>query len=415
MWSLPTPSYQLQGKAHVTTVTSGAVPDEFFLADVRDGLGPFLGIFLTERHWSPDEIGLVMTSGGIAGLLSTLPAGVVADATRYKRFIILAGCVVITVATLLLWYSNQSWTAIISQIVAGIAAAFIGPTVAGITLGLTGQKGFNRQMGRNEAYNHAGNTLAAVLAGFAAWKWGLGAVFILMMVMAVFAAIATLAIRADDIDHDVARGLDDKSSDKPTLSLWILARKPALLVAGLTLLLFHLANAALLPMLSMRVASSTGPDTVDPGLYAAATVVISQLVMIPVAIFVSKRVDHIGYRRLIMTALLMMPLRAVIAAEFPETFFVIPVQILDGIAAGILGVAVPGYIVSLLRGSGHVNAGQSVVMLMQGVGASMSPAMTGLIVARYSYSIAFSALGCIALVALMLWWFSGRTPEAKPA
>ncbi len=270
-------------------------------------------------------------------------------------------------------------------------------------------------MGRNEAYNHAGNTLAAVLAGFAAWKWGLGAVFILMMVMAVFAAIATLAIRADDIDHDVARGLDDKSSDKPTLSLWILARKPALLVAGLTLLLFHLANAALLPMLSMRVASSTGPDTVDPGLYAAATVVISQLVMIPVAIFVSKRVDHIGYRRLIMTALLMMPLRAVIAAEFPETFFVVPVQILDGIAAGILGVAVPGYIVSLLRGSGHVNAGQSVVMLMQGVGASMSPAMTGLIVARYSYSIAFSALGCIALVALMLWWFSGRTPEAKPA
>ena len=30
----------------------------FFLADVRDGLGPFLGIFLTERHWRPDEIGL---------------------------------------------------------------------------------------------------------------------------------------------------------------------------------------------------------------------------------------------------------------------------------------------------------------------------------------------------------------------
>ncbi|MBW1214554.1 MFS transporter (plasmid) [Pantoea allii] len=387
----------------------------FFLADVRDGLGPFLGIFLTERHWSPDEIGLVMTSGGIAGLLSTLPAGVVADATRYKRLVILVGCIVITVATLLLWYSDQSWTAIISQIVAGIAAAFIGPTVAGITLGLTGQKGFNHQMGRNEAYNHAGNTLAAVLAGFAAWKWGLGAVFILMMIMAVFAAIATMAIRGQDINHEVARGLEDNQSHKPTLSLWILARKPALLITGLTLLLFHLANAALLPMLSMRVASSTGPHAVDPGLYAAATVVISQLVMIPVAIYVSRRVDKIGYRHLIMTALLMMPLRALIAAEFPETLFVIPVQILDGIAAGILGVAVPGYIVSLLRGSGHVNAGQSVVMLMQGVGASMSPAMTGLIVARYSYSIAFSALGCIALVALLLWWSSGRTPAAEPA
>ncbi|MFP3443324.1 MFS transporter, partial [Pantoea sp. SIMBA_133] len=76
--------------------------------------------------------------------------------------------------------------------------------------------------------------------------------------------------------------------------------------------------------LSMRVASSTGPDAVDLGLYAAATVVISQLVMIPVAIYVSRRVGKIGYRYLIMTALLMMPLRALIAAEFPETLFVIP-------------------------------------------------------------------------------------------
>lgn len=57
----------------------------FFLADVRDGLGPFLGIFLTERHWQPDEIGLVMTCGGIAGLLATLPAGIAADATRHKK------------------------------------------------------------------------------------------------------------------------------------------------------------------------------------------------------------------------------------------------------------------------------------------------------------------------------------------
>ncbi len=114
--------------------------------------------------------------------------------------------------------------------------------------------------------------------------------------MAVFAAIATLAIRGEGYHHEVARGLEDNQSQKPTLSLWILARKPALLVTGLTLLLFHLANAALLPMLSMRVASSTGPDAVDPGLYAAATVVISQLVMIPVAIYVSRRVDKIGYR-----------------------------------------------------------------------------------------------------------------------
>lgn len=376
----------------------------FFLADVRDGIGPFLGIFLTARHWNPAEIGFVMTCGGIAGLLSTLPAGVIADATRHKKMIVLLGCAIITAATLLLWYSNQSWTVMVSQIVVGIAAAFIGPTVSGITLGLTGQKAFNRQMGRNEAWSHAGNTLAAVSAGFAAWYWGLGTVFVLMTLMAVCAAVATLAIRNEDIDDDVARGLEERLQNREPVSLWLLARQPALFVIGLTLLLFHLANAALLPMLSMRVASTAG--AVNPGLYAAATVVISQLVMVPVAIYVSGCVEKFGYHRLIMTALLILPLRAALAATFSAPLFVIPVQIFDGLAAGILGVAVPGYVVFLLRGSGHVNAGQSLIMLMQGIGAALSPAMAGLIAARFSYSAAFGTLGAIALLALLAWWYA---------
>lgn len=387
----------------------------FFLADVRDGLGPFLGIFLTERHWRPDEIGMVMTCGGIAGLLATLPAGITADATRQKKLIVLAGCLVITVATLLLWYSNQTWTAMLSQIVAGIAAAFIGPTVAGITLGLSGQEGFNRQMGRNEAFNHGGNTVAALMAGFAAWYWGMGAVFILMTLMAIFAAVATLAIRGDEIDHQVARGYENARQGTPVPGSLALMRQPALMIAGMTLLLFHLANAALLPMLSMRVASAGSQSAISPGLYAAATVVISQLVMIPVALWVSKRIGQHGYRRLIMVALLILPLRALLAAGFSEPIFVIPVQVLDGMAAGILGVAVPGYIVSLLRGTGHVNAGQSVIMLMQGAGAALSPAMTGMIAARYSYSIAFYLLGAIALAAVILWWRSGATPVTRLA
>lgn len=374
----------------------------FFLADVRDGLGPFLGIFLTGRHWSPDEVGFVMTCGGIASLLSTLPAGVIADASRHKRTIVLLGCAIITVATLLLWYSNQSWTVMVSQVAVGIAAAFIGPTVSGITLGLTGQKAFTRQMGRNEAWSHAGNTLAALSAGFAAWYWGLGAVFVLMTFMAVGAAIATLAIRSEDIDNEVARGREEPDQNLEPTSLWLLVRQPALFVTGLTLLLFHLANAALLPMLSMRVASTAG--AINPGLYAAATVVISQLVMVPVAVYVSGGVEKFGYRRLIMVALLILPLRAALAATFSAPLFVIPVQIFDGLAAGILGVAVPGYVVSLLQGSGHVNAGQSLVMLMQGIGAALSPALAGLIAARFSYSAAFGTLGAIALLALCVWY-----------
>ena len=189
----------------------------------------------------------------------------------------------------------------------------------------------------------------------------------------------------------------------------MLLRNPVLITTGLTLLLFHLGNAALLPMLSMRVAA-TGSSLWSPGLYAAATVVISQCVMIPVALFTSAQAQRYGYRRLILIALIVLPVRAALAASFAGPLSVIPVQILDGV--GILGVAVPGYIVNALRGSGHVNAGQSVIMLMQGAGAAFSPALAGTIVAHSSWRMAFAALGVVALGALIVWWRAGERVSA---
>ncbi|MDK1403995.1 MFS transporter [Klebsiella quasipneumoniae] len=380
----------------------------FFIADVRDGLGPFLGIFLTQRHWQAEDIGLLMTVGGVAGLLATLPAGFITDTSRHKRVLLAGVCLAITLTTLLLWFSQKTSVVALSQVASGICAAFVGPLIAGITLGLTRQRGFSAQMGKNEAFNHAGNFFTALIAGAIAWYWGIGGIFILMACTTLFTLIALLAIRSSDIDDDAARGLE--SAIPPALpGFAILFRHTPLLIAGVTLMLFHLANAALLPMLSMRIAAA--PGHLNPGLFAAATVIISQVVMIPVAIRVAGSIDKYGYWRCILLALLIMPIRASLAAASPPPpppppAMMVPVQILDGLAAGILGVAVPSFIVSLLRGSGHVNAGQSVVMLMQGAGAAMSPALTGAIAGRYSFATAFGVLSVIALVALIVWWRS---------
>ena len=383
----------------------------FFIADVRDGLGPFLGIFLTQRGWRPDDIGLMMAAGGIAGLLATLPAGFVSDASRNKRLLLALLCLLITAATLLLWYSGSSAVIALSQVASGISAAFIGPLITGITLGLTGQQGFNAQMGRNEAFNHGGNFATAVIAGGVAWYGGLGGVFILMTCTTLLTLIALAGIRSGDIDNDTARGLESGAAQAvPDFS--VLTKNRALMMTGVTLLLFHLANAALLPMLSMRVAAA--PGGINPGLYAAATVIVSQAVMIPVAIWTSRHIPRYGYRPLIMLALAIMPVRAGLASGSADPLMMIPVQVMDGLAAGILGVAVPGLIVALLRGSGHVNAGQSVVMLMQGAGAALSPGLTGVVAGRYSFSVAFALLAVIGLAALLLWWRAGARLRDAP-
>lgn len=180
------------------------------------------------------------------------------------------------------------------------------------------------------------------------------------------------------------------------------------MVAGVTLLLFHLANAALLPLLSMRAATLALHQGIPPGVYAAATVVISQCVMIPVALLTSARADKYGYRRLIMLALLVLPVRAAIASASAAPLILLPVQVLDGVAAGILGVTIPGYIVQLLSGSGHTNSGLGLIMLLQGAGAAFSPTLAGMITTHYSWSMAFAVMVGIALVALAVWWQSGR-------
>jgi MFS family permease len=84
------------------------------------------------------------------------------------------------------------------------------------------------------------------------------------------------------------------------------------------------------------------------------------------------------------------------------------VQILDGVGAGLLGVATPGLTARILDGTGRVNVGLGVVMTAQGIGAASSPALAGLIAGQLGYAIAFLALAAIAGVALLLW--IGLTP-----
>ena len=92
-----------------------------------------------------------------------------------------------------------------------------------------------------------------------------------------------------------------------------------------------------------------------------------------------------------------------LAASIAGALAIGPVQVLDGVGAGLLGVAVPGLVARILNGTGHVNAGLGAVMTMQGIGASLSPALGGFIAGKPGYAAAFLALGSIAVIALALW------------
>jgi predicted MFS family arabinose efflux permease len=176
----------------------------FFMADMQAGIGPFLGVFLLTHGWQSGLIGTVMTVGGVAGMLMTTPAGALVDATRRKKlYVIIPGiCTVIASGIILL--SQNFWLVTLSQVATAIAGAAIGPAVAGITLGMVRQAGFNRQNGHNQALNHAGNTVGAGLSGLLGWQFGFTAVFWLAALFGILSIASVLLIPKNAIDDDEA-------------------------------------------------------------------------------------------------------------------------------------------------------------------------------------------------------------------
>ena len=261
----------------------------FFLADVRDGMGPFLGTFLREvRHWDAGQVGIALAASQIGTVLAQTPAGAIIDRIRWKRLAIGVAAAAVAVGCILLYLVPVSWMVIAAQAEIGAAATFFGPAVAAVTLGLVGRGAMPRRTGRNEAFNHAGNVAAAVLAGGAAYFFGYGALFFLVAAMAAASAGAVLMIREGDIDHDLARGADDgPGKDHEAVGLTELLKDRRIVTFIVSCVLFHFANAAMLPLAGQKSSDGMRGEG-SAAVVMSACIIAAQLVMVPVALAASR-------------------------------------------------------------------------------------------------------------------------------
>jgi MFS family permease len=372
----------------------------FFMADMQAGIGPFLGVFLLAHGWHSGLIGSVMTIGGVAGMAMTAPAGALVDATSRKRLFVIVPGICTVLASMIILVSQSFWLVALSQVATAIAGAAIGPAVAGMTLGIVRQAGFNRQNGRNQAFNHAGNMVGAALSGFLGWKFGLTAVFWLAALFGVLSIISVLLIPAKAIDDKEARGLREGRDDGKASGFRVLLECKPLLILAAALACFHLGNGAMLPLYGMALAATRQGD---PATFVALTIVVAQAVMIVASIVAMRMAEQRGYWLVLLVSFIALPIRGVLAAYFINRWGVYPVQALDGVGAGLQSVAVPGLVARVLNGTGRINVGQGAVMTVQGLGASLSPAIGGWIAQDLGYSTMFLILGSLALISIALW------------
>jgi MFS family permease len=397
----------MNGKGQTSRSRRALQSLNFFMADMQAGVGPFLGVFLLAHGWTSGWIGSVMSVGGVAGVLMTAPAGAWVDSSHHKRWLVAVPGVCTLFASAVVLLSQSFWPVALSQVATAIAGAAIGPAVVGITLGMFRQSGFNRQNGINQAYNHAGNAVGAGLSGLLGWKFGLPAVFWLAVIFAVASIASVMSIPRNAIDDRLARGLrSGGASHESACGLSVLLSCRPLLVLAACLALFHLGNAAMLPLYALAVVAAKEGN---PSAFVATTIVIAQVTMILTSLVALRISEKRGLWLVMLISLVALPIRGFIAACFIKSWGVIPVQVLDGIGAGLQSVAIPALVVRILNGTGRVNVGQGAVMTVQGVGASISPAIGGWLAQWYGYPSAFLILGTFAAGSVLIWILWART------
>ena len=374
----------------------------FLSADVRNLFGPFINVFLvTGRHWSQTDVGLVSTGAGLLGIALQTPIGAAINVTRAKRGVIVVTMIAMTGAAIIIFAAPTFWPIALANSILALAGDAFVPAVSALTLGLVAKKALARRLGRNSAFDHGGNIFIAIIAGAVGYAFSQRAVFLMVPVFAALTSAAVLAIPADAINHDRARDLANDGEEQGSAAGYrVLAQKRPLIILALCALLFHFANAPLLPLVGQKLALQFPKEATA---MMSFCVVAAQGVMLPIAILVGHRADRWGRRPIFLIAFAALPIRAALYPLSDNAFWLIGVQLLDGVGAGIYQALTPLVIADIMRGTGRYNLAQGAVATTQGVGAAISALAAGVVVDHFGYTASFLTLGAAAALAFVVF------------
>lgn len=389
----------------------------FFVAAVQTGFGPFIAVYLTQRGWSQTDIGVALSIGTAAAMLSQVPSGMLVNYVHRKRGLTTAALVLIGVSALLLiaWPAqgllarNLVWA---SQILHAAASGILTPAIAALTLALAGHDAYSARLGINARYMSLGNAVAAGMLGVVASALSNRAVFALTAALVVPALLALLAIRpahyADPRNNHPSMLHPRELRQRPDRP-WHIFGLSALHVFAACMVLFALANAAMLPLALNALTMRTG----NTGLVVSAAIVLPQIVAAGIAPWVGTAAQRFGRRPVLLAGFLVLPLRGVLLATLPGAVPLALIQSLDGVTAAVLGIMVPLIAADVTRRTGYLNLAIGSFGLASSVGATFSTALGGLVADWLGIAAALLGLALIGFAATFLLWVA--LPETRPA
>ena len=375
----------------------------FFLADIQTGFGPFVAIYLTAHAWPQFDIGLVLTAGGLVALACQMPGGALVDAVRSARLVagFAVGAICLSALALAIW---PNFAVVMgARVLHAAASCVLGPVIAAISLGLVGHAALGARLGRNARFASLGSGVTAAAMGACGYLVSNQAVFFLTAALAAPAILALARIRVSDLERPTGTGASAASTSVRS----VLSDRRLLIFAG-CILLFQLANAAMLPLMGgiLTMRSSAWASTL-----IGACIVVPQLIVAVFAPWVGRVANSWGRRPLLFLCFAALAMRGVLFALVTAPYLIVAVQILDGVCAAILGVVLPLVVADVMRGTGRFNLGLGIVGSAVGIGAAVSTTLAGYVMDRFGSGAAFYSLASIAVCGLALVWL--LLPETR--
>jgi MFS family permease len=377
----------------------------FFQAEAIGVVLPILNTFLKEAKWRYDQIGLATAVLGLGALLFQTPAGILVDRVKNRRmlFFIASISVGICFGAIPFVPRNAAWIDSL-LFLSGVAQSIFIPVLGALALALVGYKALNRTLGENQGWNHAGNIVAALLAFVAVRYFGSASIFYSVAIGSVVGAFSVYWMRKDELNEEIASG-DGK---EPGVKWGAILRDRSVLGLLAAVGLFHLANAPILPLTALYIKQLGGSTELT-----TLTVLSAQLVMVPVAWATGRLCDSWGQKPIMAVAFWVLPLRILSYTLARNPHIVVFLQALDGIGAGIYGVAIIAFAADLTRGKGQFNSLLGIFATAQAVGGVAGPVLSGLVLQHFGFNVTFIAFALLALAGAAVFQF--RAPNAQSA
>lgn len=372
----------------------------FFLADVQTGVGPFIAIYLAGYNWNEQQVGLALTAGSVAGIVTQAPAGWLVDRSHFKRTWIAIGALSLAAGALVIAFWPRFWPVIAGQAAIGGMSSIFNPAICALALGAVGHGVFDCRQGRNQAFNAAGNVIACICMGLLGYSISNRSIFFFVAFSAIPTLASLLLIRPDDIDYALARGAGETEdhASRPARIFDLLKDKP-LMIFLICAVLFHFANAAMLPLLGEMLSKGQGRSSM---LFMSACIITTQLTITLFAGWTGRVANRWGRKPLLLTGFAVLPVRGVLYTLTQSKALLIAIQVLDGVGAGLFGVVSVLVIADLTRGMGRFNLSLGAMAAAVGIGASLSQTVAGSIVHHFSYNAGFLFLAAVAAGAFIL-------------